>query len=119
MAQFIPEEDESPPILIDQAVAVDSLHKALPRHGAMIIIAEYPQQHERFAGLESAKRAERARDWISRITGITPSISSAWAHSNTSCNVKFGKEVIELMAACPGRDFRMIELVRHATGGAN
>lgn len=31
--------------------------------------------------------------------------------------MKFGKEVIELMAACPGRDFRMIELVRHATGG--
>lgn len=61
MAQFVPEEDEFRPILIDQAVAVDGLHKALPRHEAMIIIAEYPQWHERFAGLEPATRAERAR----------------------------------------------------------
>ncbi|QQB32816.1 hypothetical protein I6I07_19415 [Achromobacter deleyi] len=70
MAQFIPEEDEFRPILIDQAVAVDGLHKALTRHEAMIIIAEYPQRHERFAGMEAAARAERARVWISRITGI-------------------------------------------------
>lgn len=31
--------------------------------------------------------------------------------------MKFAKEVIELMAACPGRDFKMIELIRYATGG--
>ncbi len=30
--------------------------------------------------------------------------------------MKFAKEIIGLMAAYPGRDFKMIELVRHATG---
>ncbi|PND31569.1 hypothetical protein C1I89_22285 [Achromobacter pulmonis] len=30
--------------------------------------------------------------------------------------MKFAKEIIGLMAAYPGRDFRMVELVRHATG---
>lgn len=30
--------------------------------------------------------------------------------------MKFAKEIIGLMAAYPGRDFKMIELVRHVTG---
>lgn len=33
--------------------------------------------------------------------------------------MKYAKEVIDLMAAFPGRDFRMAQIIRHVTGGRN
>lgn len=75
LPRVIPLEDQFRPILKDQAEAVDRLHQALPHHEAMIIIAEYPQRHERFAGLEPAARRDRARAWINRATGINLTIT--------------------------------------------
>ncbi|AUT46993.1 hypothetical protein [Achromobacter sp. AONIH1] len=64
------DEDEYRPILIDVAQGVELLHQALPQHEAMVIIAEYPQRHERFAGLDALSRMKKAQRWIKAATGV-------------------------------------------------
>ena len=69
MAYYVPETDEYCPIQTDQAQSVERLHKELPHHEAMIIIAEYPQRHERFEGLGAHERRSAALCWIAQVTG--------------------------------------------------
>lgn len=69
MLHFVPETEDYHPIQVDQAQAVERLHQALPHLEAMIIIAEYPQRHERFAGLEAHQRRTAALRWIAQVTG--------------------------------------------------
>lgn len=69
MAHYVPETDEYHPIQTDQAQWVERLHKELPHHEAMIIIAEYPQRHERFEGLGAHGRRTAALRWIAQVTG--------------------------------------------------
>lgn len=58
-------------ILPEQAEQVDRLHKALPHHEQMIVIAEYPQRHGFFAGLPARQRREKAQRWIKTVTGVS------------------------------------------------
>lgn len=64
------EEKHRLAISIPQAIAVDKLHKSLPHHEQMIVIAEYPQRHRLFAGLHARQRREKAQRWISSVTGV-------------------------------------------------
>ncbi|WP_394065407.1 hypothetical protein [Alcaligenes sp. WGS1538] len=74
MLDVVPYDDEEealkPGIEVQQAEAVDRLHKTLPHHEQMIIIAEYPQRNGRFAGLPARQRRERAQRWIQDVTGV-------------------------------------------------
>ncbi len=64
------EEALKPVILPEQAEQVDRLHKTLPHHEQMIIIAEYPQRHGFFRGLPARQRREKAQRWIKDVTGV-------------------------------------------------
>jgi hypothetical protein len=64
------EEALKPVILPEQAEQVDRLHKTLPHHEQMIIIAEYPQRHGFFQGLPARQRREKAQRWIQDVTGV-------------------------------------------------
>ena len=63
------EEAVKTAILPEQAEQVDRLHKALPHHEQMIVIAEYPQRHGFFQGLPARQRREKAQRWIQDVTG--------------------------------------------------
>ena len=54
----------------EQAEQVDRLHKALPHHEQMIVIAEYPQRHGFFRGLPARQRREKAQRWIQDVSGV-------------------------------------------------
>lgn len=74
MLDVVPYDDEEealkPGIEVQQAEAVDRLHKTLPHHEQMIIIAEYPQRHGFFHGLPARQRREKAQRWIQDVTGV-------------------------------------------------
>ncbi|MCQ9618377.1 hypothetical protein L1889_18225 [Paenalcaligenes niemegkensis] len=70
MEHVVPFEDEYRPINVDQAVAVERLHKTLPHHEQMVVIAEYPQRNGLFAGLQAKQRREKAQRWIKSVTGV-------------------------------------------------
>lgn len=70
MAAHIPWDDDSREIHFDHANAVDRLHKQLPWHERMIVIAEYTQKNSRFAGMDTRQRREKARRWIEETTGV-------------------------------------------------
>ena len=69
MAWYVPETEDYHPIEVDHALAVERMHQALPLAERMIIIAEYPQRHGRFAGLEAHQRRTAALRWIAQVTG--------------------------------------------------
>ncbi|PWF25043.1 hypothetical protein [Corticimicrobacter populi] len=72
MSDCIPYEDVDPrPIVVDLARKVDDLHQELPLHERMIVTAEYPQRHERFAGMDARQRREAASRWIVEETGVS------------------------------------------------
>lgn len=64
------EEATKTAILPEQAEQVGRLHKTLPHHEQMIIIAEYPQRHGFFRGLPARQRREKAQRWIRDVTGV-------------------------------------------------
>lgn len=64
------EEASKPAVNTEQAEHVDRLHKELPHHEGMIVTAEYPQRHKRFAGLPARQRREGAQRWIKDVTGL-------------------------------------------------
>lgn len=70
MSQFIPYEDNPTPINTEQAEKVERLHKTLPQHEQMVVIAEYTQRNGIFAGLSVRQRRERAQRWINTVTGV-------------------------------------------------
>lgn len=70
MSQFIPYEDNPTPINTDQAEKVERLHKTLPQHEQMVVIAEYTQRNGIFAGLNAKQRLEKAQRWINSVTGV-------------------------------------------------
>lgn len=70
MSQFIPYEDNPTPINSQQAEKVERLHKTLPQHEQMVVIAEYTQRNGIFTGLSARRRRERAQRWIKSITGV-------------------------------------------------
>ena len=69
MAWYEPATEDYHPIEMGHAMAVERLHQALPLLERMIIIAEYPQRHERFAGLDAHQRRTAALRWIAQVTG--------------------------------------------------
>lgn len=73
MTWYEPETEDYRPIEVGHAMKVERLHQALPLVERMIIIAEYPQRYERFAGLEAQQRRMAALRWIARVTGKTVS----------------------------------------------
>lgn len=62
--------DDFKPIMVEHAQAVERMHRALPRHEQMVIIAEYPQKNVRFGALSDQQRREHARRWIGATTGV-------------------------------------------------
>lgn len=70
MARYRTEKDVYESINDGQALVVDSMHRALPHHEAMIITAEYPQRNVRFADLGPVQRQAAARRWIGSVTGV-------------------------------------------------
>lgn len=70
MSQFIPYEDNPTPINTEQAEKVERLHKTLPQHEQMVVIAEYTQRNGIFAGLNTKQRREKAQRWINSVTGV-------------------------------------------------
>lgn len=67
---YVPHQDTFQPILFDHALAVDRLHRALPRPDQMVVIAEYPQKNVRFGMLSATQRRVMARRWIGTTTGV-------------------------------------------------
>ncbi|VFR88907.1 phage protein [plant metagenome] len=70
MAHVIHEGDDVRPINERHAQAVEALHATLPWHERMVVIAEYPQKHGRFAMQAGAARRQAARAWIFEMTGV-------------------------------------------------
>lgn len=71
MVRYVPwEHEDGRPIIVDHARRVDALHRRLPHHERMIVIAEYPQKNVMFADLEAHERREAARRWIAEVTGV-------------------------------------------------
>lgn len=70
MTPYVSWEDDHRPILTDHALAVESMHAALPWHERMVIIAEFPQKNAKFGGLDSKARRKAAREWIAETTGV-------------------------------------------------
>ena len=70
MTPYVSWEDDHRPILTDHALAVESMHAALPWHERMVIIAEYPQKNAMFRDLDARARVKAARNWISDTTGV-------------------------------------------------
>lgn len=68
--QHIPMDDDAKPINHWHAQQVGALHRALPWHEQIIITAEYPQKHVRFAGLNARNRSDAARRWILQMTDV-------------------------------------------------
>lgn len=80
MQRYVPWEDDYRPIMIEQALIVDCLHKMLPHHEGMVITSEYPQKNAKFAGLTADARQMIARRWITEVTGVTLSADEYRAH---------------------------------------
>ena len=70
LAHVVPYDDEYRPINVEQALAVEQLHKTLPHHEGMIVTAEYPQRNGLFAELTPQQRLEKAQRWIKSVTGV-------------------------------------------------
>ncbi|WP_306633255.1 hypothetical protein [Achromobacter aegrifaciens] len=70
MQAYVSWEDDHRPILTDHALAVESMHAALPWHERMVIIAEYPQKNAMFGRLDARARVKAAREWIANTTGV-------------------------------------------------
>ena len=65
------DEDVDPrPINFDHAMAVEAMHAALPWHERMIVIAEYTQKNNMFAGMDAKTRIRAALRWIETTTEI-------------------------------------------------
>lgn len=70
MTPYVSWEDKPKEINHDHARIVDAMHKALPHHEQMIIIAEYPRKNAWFGRFHTRQRQEVARRWITEVTGI-------------------------------------------------
>ncbi len=70
MQPYVSYQDNYHPILVDDARAVDAMHRRLPHHEAMIITAEYPQRNVRFADMAAPERRRAAIRWILSVTGL-------------------------------------------------
>ncbi|WP_338618169.1 hypothetical protein [Pigmentiphaga sp. CHJ604] len=71
LLRYYADEIDARPIVMEHAHGVDALHRALPHHERMVIIAEYPQRNVRFWDLEHDARRSAARRWISSVTGVS------------------------------------------------
>lgn len=70
MTPYVSWKDDHTPINYDQARVVDNMHRQLPHHEGMVIIAEYPQKNVMFGEFHARQRCEAARRWIGRVTGV-------------------------------------------------
>lgn len=70
MEAYVPWDDDGWPVHTDHAKAVEDMHKTLPWHERMVIIAEYPQRKHLFSGMTASERLGAARRWIGQTTGV-------------------------------------------------
>lgn len=70
MEAYVSWEDDHRPINYDHARAVEEMHAALPWHERMIVIAEYTQKNNMFAGMDAKTRIRAALRWIETTTDI-------------------------------------------------
>lgn len=70
MEPYQAHRDDFKPIMVEHALAVERMYRALPRPEQMVIIAEYPQKNVRFGMLSEPQRRTLARRWIYETTGV-------------------------------------------------